>query len=89
MNPILPVSGAAPARAATPAFQAAAEVPPPAAVPPPPNPSMRLDPTLGVVVMEFRNGSDQVQRSVPSEPELEAYRLAQRIGLKLDASGSG
>ncbi len=83
MNPILPV-GAGPAfRASVQAPQPAPGIPPPAAVPPPPNPSMRLDPALGVVVMEFRNGSDQVQRSVPSEPELEAYRLAQRIGLKL------
>lgn len=89
MNPILPVGGAVPPRTAAPARQAPPEAPPPTAAPPPPNPSMRLDPTLGVVVMEFRNGSDEVQRSVPSEPELEAYRLAQRIGLKLDASGSG
>lgn len=89
MNPILPVGVAPASRASPPASQHAPGTPAPAAVPPPPNPSMRLDPTLGVVVMEFRNGSDQVQRSVPSEPELEAYRLAQRIGLKLDASGSG
>jgi hypothetical protein len=31
---------------------------------------------------EFCNGSDHVQRSLPSEPELQAYRLAQRIGSK-------
>lgn len=89
MNRILPVGAATAPRPAAPAHQPVPEAPQPAAVPPPPNPSMRLDPTLGVVVMEFRNGSDQVQRSVPSEPELEAYRLAQRIGLKLDASGAG
>jgi hypothetical protein len=52
MNPILP-AGAAPGSA--PALQAPGG--------PPPNPSLRLDPILGVMVMEFRNGSDQVQRS--------------------------
>lgn len=87
MNPILPVGAASVPRASIQTPQPAPGTPPPAAVPPPPNPSMRLDPILGVVVMEFRNGSDQVQRSVPSEPELQAYRLAQRIGLELDRSG--
>ena len=86
MNPILPV-GAAAVRPVTQVHRQPASAPPPlSAVPPPPNPSMRLDPTLGMVVMEFRNGSDEVQRSVPSETELQAYRLAQRIGRKLDAS---
>jgi len=89
MNLILPVGTAGAPRPAAQAHQPVPGAPPPAAVPPPPNPSLRLDPTLGVVVMEFRNGSDQVQRSVPSEPELQAYRLAQRIGLKLDGSGPG
>lgn len=87
MNPILPVGAASVPRASIQTPQPAPGTAPPAAVPPPPNPSMRLDPILGVVVMEFRNGSDQVQRSVPSEPELQAYRLAQRIGLELDRSG--
>jgi hypothetical protein len=89
MNPILPVGAAAAPRPAAPALQPAPEVPRPATVPPPPNPSLRLDPALGVVVMEFRNGSDHVQRSMPSEPELQAYRLAQRIGLKLGDSRGG
>lgn len=87
MNPVLPAGAAL--RPASPAPAPAPVTPPLAAVPPPPNPSRRLDPALGVVVMEFRNGSDQVQRSVPSEPELQAYRLAQRIGLKIDGSGAG
>jgi hypothetical protein len=88
MNPILPVRAAMAPKSATqvrdPAAGPPTQIP---AEPPPPNPSLRLEPILGVVVMEFRNGSDRVQRSVPSEPELQAYRLAQRIGLKLDESG--
>jgi hypothetical protein len=40
-----------------------------------PNPSLRLDPALGLVVMEFR---DQAGRTatLPTERQLEAYRSA-------------
>lgn len=78
MNPILP-KGVGPALRAVDRTPASVAGPPP-----PPNPRLRLEPALGVVVIEFRNGSEQIQRSVPSEPELQAYRLAQRIGRKLD-----
>lgn len=47
--------------------------------PPQPNPRLRLDPALGVVVMEFRSGPGVPARSIPSERELAAYRAAARV----------
>jgi hypothetical protein len=57
--------------------------PPAAAAPPPappigPNPRLRLDPALGIVVTEFLDGAGKVARSAPSAAQLEAYRNAQR-----------
>ena len=43
-----------------------------------PNPRLRLDPALGIVVMEFLDGEGKVARSAPSAAQLEAYRNAQR-----------
>jgi hypothetical protein len=39
-----------------------------------PNPSLRLDPALGLVVIEFRNNAGVVSRSIPSQRELAAYQ---------------
>ena len=39
-----------------------------------PNPSLQLDPALGLVVIEFRNNSGTVTDSIPSERQLEAYQ---------------
>lgn len=39
-----------------------------------PNPSLQLDPALGLVVIEFRNDSGAVTESIPSERQLEAYQ---------------
>jgi hypothetical protein len=39
-----------------------------------PNPSLRLDPALGIVVMEFRDRAGGVQATLPTERELAAYR---------------
>lgn len=46
------------------------------AVPTPiPNPNLRLDPALGLVVIEFRNDtSDAVTTSIPSQRQLQAYQ---------------
>lgn len=52
-------------------------VPAPAATP---SPSLRIDPALGIVVMEFRDGSGQVAATLPTERELAAYRNAARSG---------
>jgi hypothetical protein len=41
-----------------------------------PNPSLRFEPTLGLVVFELRDSAGEVTRSVPTERELRAYRTA-------------
>jgi hypothetical protein len=38
------------------------------------NPSLRLDPTLGIVVLEFRNDAGAVTTSIPSQRQLQAYQ---------------
>lgn len=57
-----------------------AAAPPPAAAPIGPNPRLRLDPALGVVVMEFLDSAGKVARSAPTEAQLRAYRQAQITG---------
>jgi hypothetical protein len=39
------------------------------------NPSYRFDPTVGLVVIEFHNDSGGLSNSIPSQRQLEAYRL--------------
>ena len=46
---------------------------PAAAAPDSPNPTLRLDPSLGIVVIEFRSNSGLVTNSIPSERQLAAY----------------
>ncbi|MBU6498059.1 MAG: hypothetical protein KGQ40_05985, partial [Rhodospirillales bacterium] len=38
-----------------------------------PNPSLRLDPSLGIVVIEFHDGAGVVRASIPSPQQLAAY----------------
>jgi hypothetical protein len=38
------------------------------------NPSLRLDPALGLVVLEFRNDAGAVTSSIPSQRQLQAYQ---------------
>lgn len=45
-----------------------------------PNPSLRLDPALGIIVMEFRNKSGGVESTLPTQRELDAYRSAASRG---------
>jgi len=40
-----------------------------------PNPQVRLDPALGLVVIEFRDTSGAVTISIPSPHQLSAYRM--------------
>ena len=40
-----------------------------------PNPTLQLDPSLGIVVIEFRNNAGQIANSIPTQQQLEAYRL--------------
>ena len=39
-----------------------------------PNPSLRLDPVLGLVVLEFRSDTGAVTTSIPSQRQLQAYQ---------------
>jgi hypothetical protein len=39
-----------------------------------PNPTLRLDPALGLVVLEFRSASGTVTTSIPSQRQLQAYQ---------------
>lgn len=43
-----------------------------------PNPTLRLDPGLALVVIEFRDGDGKVRETIPTEAQLEAYRASQR-----------
>lgn len=45
---------------------------------PMPNPSLRLDPALSMVVIEFRDDSGAVRASIPSQQQLDAYRAWER-----------
>ena len=40
-----------------------------------PNPTLRLDPSLGIVVIEFLNNAGQVANSIPTQQQLAAYRV--------------
>ena len=57
------------------------EAPRPPTVPMSPNPRLRIDPALGIVVMEFLDATGKVRQSAPTEAALEAYRRAQRFGV--------
>jgi hypothetical protein len=39
------------------------------------NPTLKFDSTLGLLVIEFRDSSGNVSTSIPSQRQLEAYRL--------------
>ncbi len=49
--------------------------PPTRAATPMPNPQLRLDAALGLVVIEFRDDSGAITTSIPSQRQLEAYRM--------------
>ena len=64
---------------------------PPAASPEvgPPNPRMRIDRDLGMVVIEFRDSVGRVSMSLPTTRELEAYRSAIMFGADIPADIKG
>lgn len=39
-----------------------------------PNPRLRIDAALNIVVLEFRDDAGEVSRSIPSAKEIKAYR---------------
>lgn len=57
------------------AFIPPANGPPAAPALPMPNPQLRLDPALGLVVIEFRDEKGVITTSIPSRRQLEAYRM--------------
>ena len=63
---------------AEPKTATASEAPPQArsAVPPKPiiNPTLRLEPSLGLVVIEFHNDTGSITTSIPSQRQIEAYQ---------------
>jgi hypothetical protein len=60
-----------------------------AAAPALPNPALRLDPGLGLVVLEFRDNRGEVAETIPTPRELEAYRTAARTTASLPGAGNG
>jgi hypothetical protein len=82
------IQAAATVRAARASVQRAAPAAPtPDAAPARPsvplvNPRMRIEPSLNLVVLEFRDAEGTLARSIPSPQEIDAYRS----GLKDDAA---
>ncbi len=73
--PLRPVAD--PARAArVGVVAAAADAPVPAAAPVTPNPRLRLDAPLGMVVIEFRDAGGDVANTIPTPRQIAAYRAA-------------
>lgn len=76
--PIRPVAepARAPNRAAGLERDAGAAPPAPAPAPATPNPRLRLDGSLGMVVIEFRDIAGGVENTIPSPRQIAAYRAA-------------
>jgi hypothetical protein len=53
------------------------------------NPSLRLDPALGLVVIEFRNAAGVVTTSVPSQQQLAAYQRWETTRIGTAPPGQG
>jgi hypothetical protein len=71
------VSSAEPTRAAPRAADQAVTAPIPAAIAPvTPNPRLRLDGSLGMVVLEFRGTGGEVANTIPTPRAIAAYRAA-------------
>ncbi len=54
-----------------------------------PNPTMRLDPALGLVVIEFHNQAGGVTASIPGQRQLDAYRTARVLNNGPDLGPGG
>lgn len=74
-------SGPGVAPAGFPAHGSLPDVSPAAAVPVFANPALRLDPGLGLVVLEFRDAQGKVERTLPTARALAAYRTAARAAI--------
>ncbi len=76
------------------AVQEAAPATPPPAVSAPEvvtqlNPLMRIDPALGIVVLEFRDRAGDISDSIPTQRELKAYHDAAQTGAAPEAPQAG
>lgn len=49
----------------------------------PPNPRLRLDRDLGMVVIEFRDAAGRLAASLPTSREIEAYKASVLFGAEL------
>lgn len=56
-----------------------AHAPPVQPASPMPNPQLRLDPALGLLVIEFRDTSGAVRASIPTQRQLNAYRMWEQM----------
>ena len=77
MTERLTISSAAPASLVEASGPVATGTPtrlPDATPPGTPNPTLQLDPALGLVVMQFRTGDDGATTSIPTPRQLAAYR---------------
>jgi hypothetical protein len=74
------------------AQEVAPETPPPAVSAPEVitqlNPLMRIDPALGIVVLEFRDRAGDISDSIPTQRELKAYHDAAQAGVTPEAPQS-
>ena len=70
--------------------RAAGSVPPVASVEVgPPNPRMRIDRDLGMVVIEFRDAAGRVNVSLPTPREIDAYRASILFGADIPRDVKG
>jgi len=70
----MPVAAADSAALAKGSASVAVELPKAAPSPVEPNPSLQLEPALGLVVIQFRDDAGAVTDSIPSERQLQAYQ---------------
>jgi hypothetical protein len=53
----------------------------PARAQPLPNPTLRLEPELGIIIIEFRNNEGAVVNSLPTPHQIAEYRRHAGIGV--------
>lgn len=77
VGPVLPVAAvAADPRPAAKQDQPATTLSPPMMYP---NPSMHIDPELGMVVIEYHGADGKVTGSLPTARQLDAYRMTMQV----------
>lgn len=84
-----PIQSMAPLHAPTPDKDEARPPQTPAAKPTQPytNPALRLDPALGLVVIEFHDDAGKLTRSIPNQRQIDAYRLHDKTPPGLTSPG--